>query len=101
MHLHSMKCVSIVVDRHFAETLLSALRKLNVKGFTFHTVFGEGEHGLRTENTEANTKIEVITDHDTADEILHLLHTPEFHNAPLIMYVADVKTYRHGKFVAG
>ncbi len=101
MHLHSMKCVSIIVDQHYAEPLTLALRKLNIKGFTFHTVYGEGEHGVRTDDSHGNVKIEVITDIDTADDILHLLRSTEFSHAPLIMYVADVKTYRHGKFVAG
>lgn len=102
MHLHTMKLLTIVAEQQTGIHVIAALKELGIRGYTFQEVKGEGEHGACTDadGNCINLQIEVIASLHMMDDILEMLqHNFMSQDTAIIAYVAEVKVFRHQKFM--
>jgi len=94
-----VKHVTIVGPQSLQAALISEVRNLGAKGYTYTAVYGHGERGMRPNDwTGPNGKLEVITSEEVADRILEYIAARYFNDYPLIAYVDDVHVLRPEKF---
>ena len=95
-----MKRVVIIGDSTVEYRLLKEILALGATGYTTYRVHGEGAKGLRPRHAEpGNTKIEVITTAEIAQNILEHVAKHYFQEYAMIAFLDDVEVLRREKFV--
>jgi len=99
MNIRPVKRVTIVGAQSLRAALVSDIRRLGAKGYTYTVVDGEGSRGIRPSDWSGpNGKLEVLTTPEVADRILEHVATHYFKKYPLIAYVDEVRVLRPEKY---
>ncbi|MGB8330205.1 MAG: hypothetical protein WCE62_08745 [Polyangiales bacterium] len=99
MNTKPAKRVTIVGAQSLRAALVSDIRRLGAKGYTYTVVHGEGSRGIRPSDWSGpNGKLEVITTPEVADRILEHVAARYFDNYPLIAYVVEVHVLRPERY---
>jgi nitrogen regulatory protein PII len=94
-HIANVKLVTIIAAAELWDRLETELRRLGATGYTFMSVNGRGEHGLRPGGwlLLANVKIETIVSPEVARSIMdHLVR--EYPTDEVMAYSHDVDALR-------
>jgi len=96
------KLMTIICESVVEAELTDAVSKLGATGYTVTDARGRGTHGVRDGSwpENANIRIEVLCDEDTASRILDLLVEIYYTNYTLVTFVSDVGVVRPNKFSA-
>jgi nitrogen regulatory protein P-II 2 len=99
--LSTAKLITIVCEALAREPLSELLHNLDVSGFTWFEVQGEGHQGVRFAEMEefANIQLEVILSPARADRLLEILQKEFFPKYAMIAYESDVRILRASKFL--
>ncbi len=99
MHTVVMKRIVIIGDSTVEYRLLKEILALGATGYTCYGVHGEGERGVRPRHAEpGNTKIEIITTPEVAQNILEHVARTYFDEYAMIAFIDDVEVLRAEKF---
>ncbi len=105
MSLHAdpsfAKLITIICEALAREPLSELLHSMNVSGFTWFEVQGEGHQGVRFAEMEefANIQVEVILSPARAEQLLDILQKEFFPKYAMIAYESDVRILRASKFL--
>ena len=100
MELTARKLLTIVTEAALEATLITDIETLGAHGYTITDARGKGSHGRRDAAwlPQANIRIEVLCDTDTALAICSALRERYYDNYSMVMYVSDVDVLRPEKF---
>ncbi|MGB8224165.1 MAG: hypothetical protein WCF10_16365 [Polyangiales bacterium] len=99
MEVKPVKRVTIIGTQSLRAALVSDVRKLGAKGYTYTVVDGAGTRGIRPSDWSGpNGKLEVLTTPEVADRILEHVAAHYFDNYPLIAYVDEVLVLRPERY---
>ena len=100
MELTARKLLTIVTEAALEATLITDIETLGAHGYTITDARGKGSHGRRDAAwlPQANIRIEVLCDADTALAICSALRERYYDNYSMVMYVSDVDVLRPEKF---
>lgn len=100
MKLYNLKMLTVTCEILAKPNVIDILNKHNVSGHTSYEVYGQGSKGTRGPGfqNEKNTKIEVILDENTCNDILEEIARTMFSDFVIILYVSDVGVVRSEKF---
>ncbi len=100
-HSSTAKLITIICEALAREPLSELLHSMNVSGFTWFEVQGEGHQGVRFAEMEefANIQVEVILSPARAEQLLEILQKEFFPKYAMIAYESDVRVLRANKFL--
>jgi len=100
MELTARKLLTIVTEAALEDTLVGDIETLGAHGYTITDARGKGSHGRRDAAwlPNANIRIEVLCDAETALAICAALRERYYVNYSMVMYVSDVDVLRPEKF---
>jgi len=99
MELKPVTRVTIIGAQSLRAALVSDVRKLGAKGYTYSVVDGAGTRGIRPSDwSGANGKLEVLTTPELAHKILEHVATHYFDNYAMIAYVDEVNVLRPERY---
>ena len=100
MELTARKLLTIVTEAALEDTLVDDIQTLGARGYTITDARGKGSHGRRDAAwlPNANIRIEVLCDAETALAICTALRERYYDNYSMVMYVSDVSVLRPEKF---
>ena len=93
------KLVTIICEPVLSSKILELAKQKGATGFTITEVRGEGNGEKSSgEIPDLKSKIEIISDSDSAGKIMNELAAQFFQNYGLIVYSTEVSVLRPGKF---
>lgn len=100
MELTARKLLTIVTESALENTLVRDIETLGARGYTITDARGKGSRGMRdaTWAPQANIRLEVLCDAETAHAICTALRERYYDNYSMVMYVGDVDVLRPEKF---
>ena len=99
MNIKPVKRVTIVGAQSLRAALVSDIRRLGAKGYTYTVVEGEGLRGIQPSDWSGpNGKLEVITTAKVAERILEHVAERYFDRYPMIAYVDEVHVLRPERY---
>ncbi|MEY6431286.1 transcriptional regulator [Thioalkalicoccus limnaeus] len=100
MWTHKRKVLTIITESALERVLLEDIERLGAHGYTVSDVRGKGHRGVRTSawDTNANIRVEVVCDAETAAAIASRLKDQYYENYAIIQYIADVEVLRPERF---
>ncbi len=100
MKTTTLKLVTIVADRLWADELTEKILALGATGYTLSDAHGQGVRGLRPLDWEgSNVRIEVIASRATADAILSAVADLYFDSPGFIAFLQDIEVIRGEKYL--
>ena len=100
MELTARKLLTIVTEAALEATLITDIEALGAHGYTITDARGKGSRSRRDAAwlPQANIRIEVLCDADTALAICAALRERYYDNYSMVMYVGEVDVLRPEKF---
>lgn len=100
MILEKRNLVTIVTEAALEHELVREIEKLGARGYTITDARGKGGRGVRNAGWEhnANIRIEVVCDSDTARDIATVLKERYYADYAMILFVGEVEVSRPEKF---
>jgi nitrogen regulatory protein PII len=96
-----MKRVVIIGDNTVEHRLLAEIEAFGATGYTCYAVRGKGTRGIRPRHAEpGNTKIEVISTREIAQQIIEHVAKNYFDKYAMIAFLDDVEVLQGQKFGA-
>ena len=98
--LTTRKLMTIITEAAIEHPLLKDIERLGAHGYTVTNARGKGSRGVRDAGWEAdaNIRIEVVCDMETASTIAQHLKTHYYENYAMILMLSDVQVMRPDKF---
>ena len=98
--LTTRKLMTIVTEAVIEHAVLKDLERLGAHGYTVTNARGKGSRGVRDAGWEANAniRIKVVCELDTAKAIAQHLKVKYYDNYAMIMMLSDVQVMRPDKF---
>jgi len=98
--MDNLNLLTIIAEEALAASIEKVIIEMGAKGFTFSTVSGKGQTGLRDNQWEGeNIKIETITSESNCKKILDELQVKYFDRYALIAFYHSVNVVRTGRFI--
>jgi nitrogen regulatory protein P-II 2 len=99
MNQAQFKLITIIVEPVLSASVIKIIRSLGATGFTLTEVRGEGSGEKSSgELPDVKTKIEVIVDADSGNQIMTNIAQKYFENYSVIVYAVDAQVIRQEKF---
>lgn len=95
-----LKLVTVVAESVLQDRITREVMELGASGFTLVQSHGRGSRGLRTGDIPGESvRIEVVVDHETADDIIAHMSEKYFENYAVIAWVTSVDVVRGEKYI--
>lgn len=91
--------VTIFAEHLLRERLVTDLKRLGARGYSFGEVEGEGTRGTHAANWQGrNLRFEVLVTHEAGERILALLAESYFDDYAVVAFATEVDVVRGAKF---